>query len=295
MKIEFAKNNCYDIQQFEQIGRRLFVPRAEWAQASAQERHRALIEFYAKRPANPNAIFSGISGAVMRGIPVLGRVPLEPRCYSNTKRGATQDLIKWRFSAKLPPCDLVDGVRVACVERVLVDLCDELDAAACLVALNHCVFTRQTSVRKLKEYAGSCPGVPGVRRMAMLLPFANAKCESPLETIGWLAIYQNKLVLPRQQVEIELPRGCQASIARVDMSWGSKPNLLIVELDGRVKYKMQEDLVNEKIREDGLRLMGCKVLRFLWNDVYSGKLTAQLRRAGVAERRSFGRKIPAWR
>ncbi|MDR1797079.1 MAG: endonuclease domain-containing protein [Clostridiales Family XIII bacterium] len=294
MKIEYARNNQYDSRQFEQIGPSLFVLRADWAQASALARHRALTMFYANGPANPKAVFSGVSGAVMRGIPILGEIPLKPRCYSSARRGATQDLIRWRYSPKLPACELVDGVRVACVERVLIDLCIELDAAACLAALNHCVFTRMTTVRKLKGYLGKHPGVPGVRRLARLLPFANAKCESPLESLGWLSIYRSKLVLPRQQVEIKLPLGGRAGLARVDMCWDAATTPLIVELDGKVKYKTQEDLINEKIREDGLRMLGCRVLRFLWDDVMAGKMAAKLKSIGVAERRNFGRKIPSW-
>jgi len=149
MNIIFTKQKQLNPNIYEPIGPHLYAPQEEWAQATAWERHRALIGFYASSPANPNAVFCGISGAVMRGIPILGAIPLEPRCYSDTRRGATQDLIKWRRAGKLPPFDLIDGVRVACVERILIDLCVELNPAACLVALNHCIFTRLTSVKKL--------------------------------------------------------------------------------------------------------------------------------------------------
>jgi len=120
------------------------------------------------------------------------------------------------------------------------------------------------------------------------------KCESPLETIAWLDIYHSKLTFPQQQEEIALPRDCRPSVARVDMSWRLGSGHLVVELDGKVKYKTREDLVNEKIREDGLRRIGCRVLRFLWADVQSGKMTAALRSVGVKPRRNLGRKLPAW-
>ncbi|MDR1815063.1 MAG: endonuclease domain-containing protein [Clostridiales Family XIII bacterium] len=294
MKIVYSKTNPYDPRQFEQIGPHLFVPQAEWTIASEQERHRAIVKFYAERLKNPNVIFSGISGAVMRGIPVLGEIPLGPRCCLNIKQGGIQEMVKWRYTGKLPAYNLIDGVRVACVERVLVDLCLEFDSASCLVALNHSLYTRQTTVRKLQGYVEKHACLPGVRRLARLLPFANAKCESPLETQGWRAVYQGSLTLPCQQVEIRLPQDCRTRVARVDMCWSLRSGLLVVELDGRVKYQTQDALVNEKIREDGLRRLGCRVLRFLWEDVRSGKMVAQLRDAGVKKRRNMGRKIPGW-
>jgi very-short-patch-repair endonuclease len=294
MNIVYAKSNRYDPRQFVQIGPHLFAPLAEWSQASAQARHRALVAFYAGRLRNPNVVFSGVSGAVMRNIPVLGEVPLEPHCCVNTKQKSTQGMIKWRYVRKLPACDLIEGVRVACVERVLVDLTLAFDATACLVALNHCLSTGQTNAPRLRRYVEDHACLPGIWRMARLLPFANAKCESPLETLGWLAVYRAKLVLPCQQVKIRLPQDCKTRTARVDMCWSRRSKKLIVELDGKTKYQTREDLVNEKIREDGLRRLGCRVLRFLWEDVRSGNMEVQLREAGVKERRNTGKQIPVW-
>jgi len=294
MDMTFGKIQHHDPRRFEQIGPGLFVPLMEWEEAYPEARHRALVEFYAERFANAGTIFSGISGAVMRGIPILGRVPLEPRCYTQTKRGATKDLIKWRYTPTLPPFDVIEGVRVACVERVLVDLTLAFDATACLVALNHCLSTGQTNAPRLRRYVEDHACLPGIWRMARLLPFANAKCESPLETLGWLAVYRAKLVLPCQQVKIRLPQDCKTRTARVDMCWSRRSKKLIVELDGKTKYQTREDLVNEKIREDGLRRLGCRVLRFLWEDVRSGNMEVQLREAGVKERRNTGKQIPVW-
>jgi len=185
-------------------------------------------------------------------------------------------------------------VRVACVEKVLADLCLELDSTSCLVALNHCVHTNQTNVRKLQNYIEKHAHTPGIRRLARLLPLVNVRCESPLETLAWLSIYRSKLILPNQQVVIPLPEGSKPNSARVDMYWKLETMRLVVELDGKIKYQNPDDIYKEKIREDRLRGAGYKVLRYLWNDVRNEKMITQLKAVGVTGRRNFGRKIPVW-
>ncbi|MDQ2782240.1 MAG: hypothetical protein M3Y26_06850, partial [Actinomycetota bacterium] len=51
---------------------------------------------------------------------------------------------------------------------------------------------------------------------------------------------------------------------------------VLVEFDGRVKYTSQQDLWDEKRREDRIRALGWEVVRLTWAD---------LRRPGVVAAR----------
>jgi hypothetical protein len=187
--------------------------------------------------------------------------------------------------------DLIDGVRVAKPERVIVDLALALDAIAALTALNHCVASGHFSAAALEKSLCKKSGLPGNKRLRLLLPFANAKCESPMETLAWLAIYQAGLATPGQQVSLS---DASHFLGRVDMQWQLGKRSIVAELDGKIKYADKDAIFNEKKREDRITEAGHKVLRFTWADIQSGRMVSRLKELGIPQRRCFGRKFPQW-
>jgi hypothetical protein len=113
------------------------------------------------------------------------------------------------------------------------------------------------------------PGIGGAARAAGL---ADARAESPLESLGRLRIIESGLPVPELQVELHDARGF---IGRVD-AWYDDAALAI-EFDGLVKYESPFDgrtpgrvLWDEKRREDRMRDAGARVLRLAMADVGSG-------------------------
>jgi len=291
MELYYVRSNEITAQGLLPVGGNLYAQRDEWEAASAESRHRALVVYFARRLTR-FGFFSGISGAVMRGIPILGQVPLRPQCWTGVRRGKSEGLLQWHYAGEMPACDRIDGAWVANVERVLADLCTEVNSDAALVALNHCVHCEWTSVRGLADYLEAHPSHKGNHRLRRLLPFACGGCASPLETIGWLALYRHRFVMPEQQVMFRLPGGGKAF---VDMLWRkARGGALVVELDGLGKYCDHDVLVREKRRQDALTNMGVRLLRFTWGDVRRGDMVRRLREVGLPMRRNFGRVFPEW-
>jgi hypothetical protein len=288
-----ARNLDLDINTttYESLGANLYAVRSEWQRLTPVERHRAMVEYYSEKIRSNSAVFSNISGAVMRNIPVPNWISYRPHCYATGRRSIEETMVLWHFSTDHLDFDLINGARVAKPERVIVDLASSLDAEATLTALNHCLATKCFSAAMLEKSLCRNTGIPGCKRLRLLFPFANAKCESPMETLAWLTIYQAGLMMPEQQVTLS---NANRVLGRVDMRWQRNKRSIVVELDGKIKYTNKEAIFNEKKREDRITEAGHKVLRFTWADIQSGKMISRLKAIGIPERRYFGRKFPQW-
>jgi hypothetical protein len=128
---------------------------------------------------------------------------------------------------------------------------------------------------------GRSPGVRQARRAIQLL---DGRSESAGESVSRVRIVSDGLPIPELQVEILTPAGI--FVARVDFCW--KDQRTVGEFDGKIKYgrllkpgQRIEDLVSkEKEREDAIRDLGWKVVRWSWDDLYRpGVLRDRLRRA----------------
>jgi hypothetical protein len=136
----------------------------------------------------------------------------------------------------------------------------------------------------------------GRKCIERLLQFATPKCESPLETLGWIAIYNGQFVMPDQQVEIY---NGKRVIFRVDMSWDLPGRKIVLELDGRIKYRRdgedtddKDTYYKEKMRQDYLVNNGYEIIRVSWNQIKKGYLPEILNARSIPKRRSMGLKLP---
>ncbi len=144
----------------------------------------------------------------------------------------------------------------------------------------------------------------GARRAALALSLGDAAAESVGESVSRVRIHLDGLEAPALQVR--LAEG-GADVARVDFWWAAAR--VVGEFDGRKKYRVDgvpdrrsvEDRVwAEKQREDRLRDLGVRVVRWTWSDLWTpGVLARRLLAAGVrpapsgrprADRRRVGRK-----
>ena len=92
--------------------------------------------------------------------------------------------------------------------------------------------------------------------------------------------------LPDPELQREIRNGLGAFIARVDFCWDEQET--IGEFDGRVKYgrllppgqAIEDAIYAEKLREDGLRDLGWRMVRWTWADLYApNRLRDRLDRA----------------
>lgn len=91
---------------------------------------------------------------------------------------------------------------------------------------------------------------------------ARRGAQTPLESLSRLALVKEGLPEPELQARFDDGSGL---IGYVDMYW---PQLGVIgEADGQIKYDSRDDLVREKVREDRLRALGLRVVRWMWSDI----------------------------
>lgn len=157
--------------------------------------------------------------------------------------------VKWR----LPHSDVVEhqGIRVACRSRVIFDVSRKGSLADGLVLIDHALRTSQVSESELAQRLERFAGLPGIHKVRRALELADGRSESAMESHA-----------RAQFIEAEIPGvEIQAWVLgkfRVDFlidGW------LVVETDGRGKYRDEDDLWNEKKRSDAILNAGFQMIR----------------------------------
>lgn len=221
------------------------------------------------------------SASLVLGLPLLGPVPNVPevvrigrrpgdRSSSTAVRIATlpaTERVRWRDVESTAPARLVcDLARThGQLEALMVA---DASLRACLSPL------------RLATTAARCASWPGGRSIAPVLALADARTDSPLESLTRWVLHRLGLPAPVSQVDV-VHRG--GWIARVDFAW---PELgVVLEADGMGKYRQPDDgaLVREKRRELALRRAGLEVVRSTWDDaLHRPQQLAQMWHAHVA-------------
>lgn len=117
----------------------------------------------------------------------------------------------------------------------------------------------QTAQQALREAAGFC-------RATSLLPAVEAcdpRRETPIESLTTGYLYLSQLPIPEFQVPIRSPLG----MLYPDFLW--RDAKLIGEADGAVKYTDQKVMLAEKMREQALRDLGFRIVRWLGREIYA--------------------------
>jgi very-short-patch-repair endonuclease len=219
-------------------------------------RRRAALTAAAAALRRSGHVVSGRSAAVLHALPTF-RLPergelTDPATVAPGRRSG----VHVRTAALTrPDVRRWFGVTVTSVARTLVDLArhDRRDAImAADAALRH----RSTSSTEIAGALERAAGWPGVRQARSVLAQADARAESPLESLARLTLVDDGFPLPELQVEI--------AGYRVDML--VRAARLVIEVDGLAKYSA-DALRREKRREQRLRAAGYRVERLTWDDV----------------------------
>ena len=267
------------------IAKNYYAVRDEWTKMSKKERHLDMCACIAMR--RKHLIFTGQSACSIYDIPRLDAFELRPNCTSKKIKGS--DIIRWHHETHEPNTRKVKDFFVTSPLQAIFDLAKYDSPESLMVSINHCLFNKLFDLDEFASELTNRPGMIKIRLLRRLLRFANEKCESPLETTAWLALYKAGFVLPQQQVDIFANHkfvGC------VDMYWELCGRKVVLELDGNIKYKMGDDLLAEKRRENNIRRAGCEVFRSEWNEVKSGEFAHMLEEIGIPKRRHFVGTFP---
>jgi hypothetical protein len=266
------------------VRRGAYVTTDDWAGLDAAGRYRRHVLAAARALRDP--VFCHDSAAALWGFPRIGAWPDDVHVLVPGERGGRSSRGVRRHVG--PGCDAVqvEGVRRTPTARTLVDVARTWPFAAALVAADHVLRTGAATTEELDggvDLAGSGRGVRAARRVVAA---ASASSESVGESLSRARMLDHGVPAPELQHEVR-DRG--RLVARVDFWW---PALgLVGEFDGRLKYRaagiadpraVEERLWSEKLREDRLRALGLRVVRWTWDDaLVPDRLLARLRSAGL--------------
>ncbi|MEU4159408.1 type IV toxin-antitoxin system AbiEi family antitoxin [Actinoplanes sp. NPDC026670] len=157
----------------------------------------------------------------------------------------------------------IGELRITTPERTVFDLGRRTDRADALPVLDSMLHRHLINTWRLERMIHERREWPRAAALGRLLPLADARSESPMETRLRLLLIDAGTAPPAVQFEVRDTNG--VLLARTDLAWPAQR--LAVEYDGdhhREKQQFRHDLE----RLNHLRLAGWTVLRFSANDVF---------------------------
>ena len=257
-----------------------------WQGLDDAERYRLRVLAAGRRLRRP--LFSHDSAAALWRLPRIGRWPQVVHVTVPHAVGGRSSRGVRRHQVPALPRHLVamDGVRATGAARTVVDVARSWSFAAGLVAADHALRESWATADRLAgELAAIGPG-RGVWAGRRVIDAASDAAESVGESLSRARMIELGLPLPKLQHEVEDGDGL---IGRVDFWWESLG--LVGEFDGRLKYRVagipdtravEERVWAEKQREDRLRSLGLRVVRWTWDSALDPvRFAAHLDAAGV--------------
>lgn len=238
------------------------------------------------------AVVSHASAAAVHGLPLwnvrLDRVHiLRPPPASGTGSARLRLHV-----ARVPDddIDVVDDMPVTSVARTVVDVARTSSMESAVVLADCALRLRRATPVMLRECLRAMGAVPGARRAARVLEFADGLAESVGETRS--RVLMHRLRLPPPDLQVRVRRRDRSVIGRCDFGW--EDHRTLGEFDGRVKYgrllRPGQDpgdaVFEEKRREDELRDHRWEVARWTWYDLdHPTVVEDRIRRAFARGRR----------
>ena len=270
-----------------------YVAADRWQTASELERYRMRIVAVARTRRSP-PILSHWSAAAVLGLPILGRWPEEVHRLTDRASGGRSRNGVIAHPTRLDRVEVVevDGLLMTSVARTVVDLATVSSFGSAVTSADFTLHRKRTHhLERSQLLAAWEEAAPKAHaRSLAVLEFASDLADSPAESVSRVNIHLGGLRMPRLQTRYSDAAGL---IGDTDFDW-EELNLL-GEADGKMKYTKEEYLRGrhpgevvyaEKVREDRLRALGKRVVRWDWaTAVHRERLSTLLRNAGVPQRR----------
>ncbi|QGQ19784.1 hypothetical protein GC089_11860 [Cellulomonas sp. JZ18] len=269
--------------ELHRVRRSAYVPAQEWAGWDVVERHRARIGAVVAAAQEP-PVLSHWSAAVVHGLPLVGRPDDRVHVVRASADGGRSrgDVVRHATAVPVEPV-LVAGLLVTPVARTVVDLARRGGVVAGVVAGDHALRAGLADREALQDELHLLQrGSRGSRVARRVVDLVDARAESAGESLSRVRMDEAGLPAPVLQHVVTDAHGFAG---RVDFWWPAAR--VVGEFDGRLKYRGDvedpaEAVWREKVREDRIRATGVTVVRWTWQDAWTGApMIGRLRRAGV--------------
>lgn len=276
--------------ELARVARGVYTDAARARSLSPRAAHRDLVYARVLRGGRSD-VFSHESAVAMWRLPRVAPWPARPTALAGQLRGGSTTAGLTRRIVEDPVAtETIDGIRVTAFAETVAHaatVSNVTDAVVLCDAALHGIraggFHRVT-----RESLAAClpsDGRRGVATARFAVEFASAAADTPGESVSRLSMRRAGLSPPVEQFQLVDGEG----VTITDFAW---PEFKVVgEFDGLGKYLREElragrapadVVVAEKLREDRIRALGWKVVRWEWPEAMSpGLLEAKLRRAGV--------------
>lgn len=253
------------------LSRDTYLPR--WAQGDLRARIAAVL-----LTAPEEAVVSHATAAALWDI-AIPTVPEDLRIHLTVATGSAVRDRADRCIHRIPFTDqdvtLRDGVRVTTPERTWRDLAAALQPAALLAVSDQCLNGRCTA-DDLSRQLMQRPSGRGAARARAVLPVADPRAESPMESVlRWLV---HKAGLPAPVLQFVVRDADGGFLGRADLAWPR--HKVIVEFDGD-GHRDRRVFVSDLRRQNKLVMAGWVILRFGSADVVGSpdRVVAEIRAA----------------
>lgn len=271
--------------EFVRVVRGVYVARDMWDSLDFEGRHLARVRGVALL--RPGTVFSHLSAALVWKLPVVGGDLAIPRCVVPHAPGG-RSMTGLRRHAVGIPDDVrrIDGLLVTAPSDTAVHIAAGYRPEVAVPVLDAVLGRPDLAVERedLRARAAILPASSGSARAAWSIEFADAASGSPGESLSRVGIH--RLGLPAPQLQVRF-LDAFVLIGVVDFWW---PDAQVIgEFDGIGKYLRDfsdlgrnpaDIVVAEKRREDRLRALGPRVVRWDWP--IARDLTALRRRLSEA-------------
>ena len=254
------------------LSRDTYLPRAPAGETSAR-----LAAVLLTAP--PGAVLSHATAADLWGIAVPSRAEGEARVHLTLPEGSRAESRRDRsvHRSPLPEGDTTrrGGMPVTTPARTWRDLAAVLRPSA-LLAVTDQLLARWCDRADLERRLSGRPTGRGSARARAVLPVADPRAESPMESVLRWLVHEAGLPAPDLQYVVRDAAG--SFVGRVDMAWPEQR--VVVEFDGDV-HRQRDVFVNDLRRQNRLVAAGWTVLQFTSADVLGrpDDVIAEIRRA----------------
>ena len=267
------------------LGRGAYLP-APGTPPRHEVRHALLAAVRDEREAG-DGVLSHVSAAVLLGLSTWG-LPLDRIHRTRDRRtGGRVGTGVHVHAAPLASEEVVevDGLFVTSPARTVIDIARTGGLDAAVAVADSALHKHLTDPGELARAARRCTGWPGAPKARRVVALADGDSDSVGESRSRLEIQRAGLPAPILQWKVE----ADGRAFEVDFGW---PELHTVgEFDGLFKYgRLVEPgqdpadvVVAEKLREDEIRDLDLRVVRWIWPEIdHFAPVAERLRRAFAA-------------
>lgn len=241
---------------------------------SPEDRHRQLVTATLRQLRSP-ATVSYVSAAVLHGLPAWSEQLVRVHLTRPREGGGKTRSVVRIHSGDLEPDEIVllHGVATTSLARTVGDLGRLLPLDQATAAGDQ-ALRRGLDPAELDAVLQGGRGCPRIARALVMARLLDGRSESAGESVSRVRMHEGGLPRPEPQLVVHDRAG--RFVARADFGWPEQR--VLGEFDGRVKYgrllragqRVEEVVYREKLREDALRDLDWRVVRWTWADLYPG-------------------------